>query len=268
VISIVGDGALGADGPDKEHVQVLLIPVEMPDPQGALRRRGRYGWWVGDEGVKLSAVVPDAAAPVPGGTHAIDELIPTLFPDAADLTRVESFAQLALVPSPSLTPGQLQANFHVLTRTHVGSLYSGMLNVNTTAARFWRGVAATYNRHKPADYPALTPVGFGNAMRDGVTGPWTEVDGFLSSVILAGALDQNGGVTPEEFAAVMQPWFTTRSETFRIRAYGEAVNPVEPTRIEAAAWCEAIVERTGGPIPGFGSRFVVTGFRWLGPDDI
>jgi hypothetical protein len=267
-VTIVAEGALGADGADKEHVQVLLVPVEARDATGVPRRQGRYAWWVGDEGVKLSAVLPGTEAAVPGGKHAIDELIATLLPDAPDLVRVESFAQLALVPSPPLTPGQLQANFHVLTRTHAGPAFAGMLNVNTTAARFWRGVAATYNRQKPADYPTLTPTAFGNAMRDTAAGLWTEVEDFLGSTMLADALNQSGGVTPEEFAAVMQPWLATRSDTFRIRAYGEAVNPAESTRVEATAWCEAIVVRTGISLPGFGERFVVTDFRWLGPDDI
>ena len=105
-------------------------------------------------------------------------------------------------------------------------------------------------------------------MRDAIAGLWTEVDDFLASTALAGALDENGGVTVEEFAGVMELWVTTRSDTFRIRAYGEAANRGDPTRLESEARCEAIVERTGGALPGFGRRFVVTAFRWLGPDDI
>ena len=266
-VEIIGDGALGADGADKEHVRVRLVPVEMADSYGIQRRHGRYGWWVGDEGVKLSAVLPDAATPIPSGKHAVDELIPALSPLASGLERIESFAQLALVPSPVLPPGQLQGNFHALTRCHTGLVWSGLLNVNTTSARFWRGVAATYNREKPASDPALVTVGFGNAMRDAGPGLNMEVEDFLTNAALADALDHNGGVTPAQFAGVMQPWLTTRSDTFRIRAYGDAVNAVDWDRVEATARCEAIVERTGGVMPGFGRRFVVTGFRWLGPDD-
>jgi hypothetical protein len=267
-IEIVGAGALGADATDKEHVRVLMVPVEIADRSGTMRRQGRYGWWVGDEGVKLSAVLPATGTPVPGGKHAIDELIPALSPDAANLDRAETYAQLALVPTPALTPGQLQANFHALTRTHAGPDHTGRLNVNTTCARFWRGIAATYNRAKAADAPALTPAGFGQEMADPGMGPWPGVGDFLASAGLAAALAHNGGVKPEEFAAAMAPWLATRSDTFRIRAYGDAVNRVDPDRVEAAAWCEAIVERSAGPLPGFGRRFVVTYFRWLGPDDL
>jgi hypothetical protein len=267
-VTMVGEGALGADGADKEHVQALPVAVEVLDSHGVTRRQGCYAWWVGDEGVKLSAVLPEVGTPAPGGRHAIDELIAALSPEAANLVRVESYSQLALVPSPVLTPGQLQANFHVLTRTHAGPVLSGLLNVNTTAARFWRGVAATYNRLKSVDDPPLATIAFGNDLRDANTAWWVEVEDFLASEVLAEALDQNGGVAPETFAAVMQPWLATRSNTFRIRAYGDAANPSEPARIEAVAWCEAIVERTDGILPGFGGRFMVRAFRWLGPDDI
>jgi hypothetical protein len=64
------------------------------------------------------------------------------------------------------------------------------------------------------------------------------------------------------------PMLTVRSDTFRVRAYGEAVNPADPSSIEALAYCEAIVQRTPEPMPGFGRRFVITHFRWLGPEDI
>jgi hypothetical protein len=267
-VELVGAGALGADGTDKEHVTARWVPIDMVDSFGIRRRMGNYAWWVGDEGVKLSAVLPEAGTPVDAGKHAVDELVPALSPLAPNLGRVKAFAQLALVPTPILTPGQLQSNFHSLTLTHAGPARVGLLNVNTTSARFWRGVAATYNREKSADAPALAPAGFGNAMRDASTGLWIEVDDFLASTTLASALDGNGGVTSEEFSEVMQPWVTTRSDTFRIRACGEAANLADPSRMEAEARCEAIVERTGGPLSHFGRRFIVTAFRWLGPDDI
>jgi len=65
------------------------------------------------------------------------------------------------------------------------------------------------------------------------------------------------------------PLLTVRSDSFRIRAYGEAVNPVDATKIEAVAYCEAIVERTSESAPnGPGRKFIITHFRWLGPDEI
>ena len=67
----------------------------------------------------------------------------------------------------------------------------------------------------------------------------------------------------------MRPWLAVRSDTFRIRAYGDATNPADPARIEATACCEAIVQRGPEQLGAqFGRRFSITTFRWLGPDDI
>lgn len=280
-IALLANGALGADGTDKEHVRVLLIPIMLNSSDGTSFQQGSLAWWVGDEGVKLSAVVPEAESPVPGQKHAVNELIPTLSPTDPDMAWVEAYAQLAYVPATPLTPGQLQSNLHALGRTHYGwsgSLrVAGLLNINSTSARFWRGVGATYNRLRPTDPISISLTTFGNRMRANLVaatatgktagGPFQTVDGFLDSALLATAL-QGSGVTPLEFRDAMQIWLTTRSDTFRIRAYGEALNPADPTRIEATAWCEAIVQRVkDGPSATTG-RFGITYFRWLGPEDI
>lgn len=280
-IALLATGALGADATDKEHVRALLLPVAINNSQGDSVSHGGYAWWVGDEGVKLSAVLPDDEAPVSGGKHAIDELVAALSPDAPNLARAEAYAQLAYVPASPLTPGQLQSNLHALGRTHrrvVGaSLSAGLLNVNSTSARYWRGVGATYNRFRPADPLGITLTTFANRVRDNFVaasspgkpagGPFLTVDAFLDSPLLEAVL-QGGDVSPAEFRDAMQPWLTTRSDTFRIRAYGEAVNPADTTRIESTAYAEAIVQRVPDGLSGFGRRFEITYFRWLGPDDI
>ena len=67
----------------------------------------------------------------------------------------------------------------------------------------------------------------------------------------------------------IRPMLRFRSDTFRIRGYGEALNPADTTRVEAAAQCEAIVQCTTAPAPnGLGNRFVILYFRWLGPADL
>src|SRR5690606_15009639 len=63
-IALLATGALGADATDKEHVKALLMPVAINNAQGDSVSHGGYAWWVGDEGVKLSAVLPDDEAPV------------------------------------------------------------------------------------------------------------------------------------------------------------------------------------------------------------
>jgi hypothetical protein len=77
-----------------------------------------------------------------------------------------------------------------------------------------------------------------------------------------------------------------RSDTFVIRTYGEAVNPLT-SNVEGRAWCEAVVQRfpdyfnktaDGAEVaPGAltsdlnkvnGRRFKVLSFRWLTRSDI
>lgn len=277
-VILAGTGSLGADGVDKEHVRALRVPVR---PFGVME--GNSAWWMADEGVKLSAIIPAESSPAPGSTPAIDELIPSLSSTPASLSRVRASAQLALVPPTPLTPGQLQANFHALTVTHSslapnGARMAGRLNINTTSARFWRGVAATYNRWRPADAAAISTAAFGDAMRDRLPladgsagkplgGPYATVDAFLHGSALDDAMTIAGG-RADEFAAVMRPWLTTRSETFRIRAYGDAVSVADPAKLESVAWCEAIVERIPSAEGEAASRFAVVYFCWLGADDI
>lgn len=280
-IAVLSSGSLGADGADKEHVRVLLVPVLINNAAGSAIRQGSYAWWVGDEGVKLSAVIPAGEAPESGQQHAINELIAALEPSSAKLPRVVAYGQLAMVPDTPLTPGPLQSNFHVLGITHrqpTGpSWVSGRFNVNSTAARYWRGVGATYNRLRPIAPMSVSVTTFGNRIRDNFVlasspgksagGPFLTSEAFLTSPLLITAL-QGSDVTPEQFGDAMRPWFTTRADTFRIRAFGDSTNPADATRVEAQAWCEAIVQRLSSDLPGFGRRFVVIQFRWLGPDDI
>lgn len=80
---------------------------------------------------------------------------------------------------------------------------------------------------------------------------------------------------------------TARSDTFRIRSYGNVINPVSKN-VAAEAWCEAIVQRmpdyvvparnNQGDAPydsptdpvnqRLGRQYEIISFRWLGPDDL
>jgi|GEM_PF-810326 len=88
----------------------------------------------------------------------------------------------------------------------------------------------------------------------------------------------------------MAPFISVRSDTFKIRAYGEATDPTGKI-ITAKAWCEAVVQRvpdyvdsvsnkfsdhigTDSPTPlstinkNFGRKFQIVSFRWLTPQDL
>ena len=92
-------------------------------------------------------------------------------------------------------------------------------------------------------------------------------------------------LTQQDVLTAIAPYLTTRSDTFVIRAYGDAVNPFDATEVVARAYCEALVQRVhqkhrsgpdvpdpmtiAGANPGeFGRQFRVIAFRWMTGDEI
>jgi hypothetical protein len=284
-VALLSVGSLGADATDKEHVRALKLAVEVMSEDGSFRTQGNYAYWIGDEGVKLSAIVNGHTWILPGVPHAINELVPALAVDAPRLANVLTYVQLAFVPASPLTPGPLQSNLHSLTVAHARLSptalglrpLTGAINVNTTAVRLWRGVAATYNLARPGAMLAITTTTFANRMRDGLPlhagagknpgGPFQSAESFHLASLLDEAL-AGSGVSRIDFLEAVGGLFTARSDTLRIRAYGDAVTALTPGEPAAVAYCEAMVQRTTEDLPGFGRRFRVTGFRWLGPGDI
>lgn len=280
----VGNSA-GTDAENREFVFADKLVVTQIQPDVGSVQLGDYAYWVGDEGVKLSAVVPAANAALPGVAPAIDEIIPALSPAAPGLGSVLVFNQLAFVPTTPLSATALAPGIHQLTVTHslvtngAGGpvLQAGFINVNTTSSLLWKGAAGTYNAANSAHPLAITTTTFGNRMRanfvaatgKALNGPFLSPAAFLSgSNLLATALS-GSGVSVAKFTAAVGPLFSVRSDTFRLRAYGDALNPADPTRIEAVAYCEAIVQRTTtAAAGGSGRRFVIVSFRWLTADDI
>lgn len=93
-----------------------------------------------------------------------------------------------------------------------------------------------------------------------------------------------GWLTQADVLQVIGPSLTVRSDTFRIRAYGETLDPTTGETV-ARAWCEAIVQRLPNYVDPsdapelrkddlkpvnfrFGRRFQTVSFRWLSPDEI
>jgi len=81
----------------------------------------------------------------------------------------------------------------------------------------------------------------------------------------------------------LAPLMTVRSDTYTIRAYGEARDA--NNNITARSWCEAVVQRLPDPMPAataggnalqelvkpsspFGRRFGLVSYRWLHPDEV
>ncbi len=285
-VALLSSGALGADGTDKEHVRVRKVPIEEVDPQGERRVTGHYAYWIGDEGVKLS--VGDAGYPQiePTVHPALDEILAGFPLGAPRLSSVLTYEQLAFVPQPALTPGPLQANRHSLTVAHLSltgtpagpQLRAGALNINTTNARVWRAVAATYDRLRPDAPLGITSMTFANRMRNGFTaaashgkdpsGPFLTPEAFAQSTLLAAGL-KGSGVKPQDFTEAMGHLFTARTDTFCLRAYGDATSVLSPAGPPVGvAVAEVFVQRMPDALPGQGRRLLVTRFRWLGAEDL
>ncbi|MCW1915585.1 hypothetical protein OJ996_18515 [Luteolibacter sp. GHJ8] len=92
-----------------------------------------------------------------------------------------------------------------------------------------------------------------------------------------------GYLTQGDILSALGPVVAVRSDTFRIRTYGEALDP--ESKVIARAWCEAVVQRLPDFVDSndapdtatgaltqinqtFGRRFTVTSFRWLGKDEV
>lgn len=92
-------------------------------------------------------------------------------------------------------------------------------------------------------------------------------------------------LTQGDLLMALAPVITVRGDTFRIRSYGES--KAKDGKVEAKAWCEAIVQRMPEyldptEVPElkarelnkdkqnirFGRRFVITSFRWLSPEEV
>ena len=93
-----------------------------------------------------------------------------------------------------------------------------------------------------------------------------------------------GWLTQADVLQVIGPSLSARSDTFRIRTYGESLDPVTG-EVLARARCEAIVQRVPQYIDPsnpdtlrteelneinqkFGRRFRMVSFRWLSSDEV
>lgn len=305
-IALVDVGSVGAPAANSEHVEVGKIALSVVDGFTGLNRvEGNYAYWVGDEGVKTSAYAPSAELALPGvspllasnpSTSATAKLRAALITYAVKLPRIISYEQLGLLPTPDFSPltaSVLQDSFHHATLTayrlvpqSAGVLRrTGVFNLNTNSAISWRGLLETYNTAALGPPIAAAAMGTSSitslpsriannlaaATADGkpANGPFPNVDSFATSTLLSSALSASGsGVTPAELIAGIGPMLTTRSDTFRVRAYGDSVDSVDQATVRARGYAEAIVQRVPAFAPnGLGRRFIITNFRWLGSDD-
>ncbi|RYD23892.1 MAG: hypothetical protein EOP88_02340 [Verrucomicrobiaceae bacterium] len=109
---------------------------------------------------------------------------------------------------------------------------------------------------------------------------------YLNPKAMEGRSDQGaaGYLTQADLLTVLGNAATVRSDTFTIRAYGDARDA--SNKIIAKAWCEAVVQRIPDYVSGedgahvlpadlkseaskmFGRRFQITSFRWVSPSEM
>ncbi|MBC2593999.1 hypothetical protein H5P28_06965 [Ruficoccus amylovorans] len=102
----------------------------------------------------------------------------------------------------------------------------------------------------------------------------------VNAALGAQAAGAPGWLTQADLLKVLGPILSARSDTFTIRAYGEVRNPLTGA-VEAAQWCEALVQRTPVPVNpstananepadknDLGRRFKIVAFRWLDADSV
>ncbi|MBI3884567.1 MAG: hypothetical protein HY302_02385 [Opitutae bacterium] len=278
---------------DEEYVDAGKVPLSVPDASGNFLVVGNYAYWVGDEGCKVSSTVPSRFS----FTGAVTISAPSTPLNIARMTiafqqfdsenakKIVSFEQapnLAYAAGKNLTAANLHDSFHHVTLSHLSvpaagaQLEGGKVNVNTTSVPVWRALFESYN-NAPGAAKFSTAGRLTSAVNTVATGTGKPAKGPFTSIAafgtyLASVLPSAGPPTGVSVMGVLSPMLTVRSDTFRIRAYGDATNPASdpanPT-IESTAYCEAIVQRTPDPAPdGLGRKFVIVYFRWLGPDDV
>lgn len=133
------------------------------------------------------------------------------------------------------------------------------------------------------------------------SGPYHSLAAFLNDGVLARAVEEAGvnaalppsatslpgWMTQADVVTALGPVLAGRSDTFLVRAYGDAVNPVTG-ETQARAWCEAVMQRvpelergTAGPPASaveqaqadatrfpLGRAVVLASFRWLTEADL
>jgi hypothetical protein len=92
-----------------------------------------------------------------------------------------------------------------------------------------------------------------------------------------------GFLTQADLLQFIGPALSARSDTFRIRAYGESLDA--SGKVTARTWCEAVVQRSPRYVDPaddllqtpdklndtnkkFGRRFEIVAFRWLNPEEV
>ncbi|WP_156468780.1 hypothetical protein [Cephaloticoccus capnophilus] len=281
-ITLIGNGTVSAT---RDMARALRVPIADTN--------GGYAFWVGDEGAKAALAILPADSP----------LAPNGAPLVIDPRRdIPSFAHNSPVRAQPFLWNDLRrlvgsTNMKARFRSYTtkaqwvegSALVGGRFNINTSNPISWEAVLRAYENARDPSQPELSaakaqalaerlaanigPKQWANAKPQ--FGPFFSLAAFWDSELVQESLEDAGitTLTQGDLHSILWPMLAVRSDTFRIRAYGDARNPADfanPTAPpQAAAYCEVIVQRTPHPDPlGNGLRFEIVYFRWLGAADI
>jgi len=281
-VTLVGSGTVSAT---RDMARAFRVPIADTN--------GGYAFWIGDEGAKAALAISSLEAPPAsnGNRLVIDPRrdMPAFAHNSP--VRAQPFLWNDLRRLVGST--NMKVRFHSYTaKAHWvegSSLVGGRFNINTSNPISWEAVLRAYEAARDPSQPALSatnaqvlaerlaanigPKEWANAKPR--LGPFFSLAAFWDSELVQDSLDDAGitTLTQDDLRSVLWPMLAVRSDTFRIRAYGDARNAADADDLsappQATAYCEAIVQRTlRSDQLGNGLRFEIVYFRWLGSADI
>jgi len=286
-ITLLGSGTVTA-ARDMARARRVAIPAA----------HGGYAFWIGDEGAKAAlAHAPTDAPLAPNGSPLIIDPrrdMPTFAYDSPVRGQPFFWGDLRRLVGAINMKSRFRSYTAKAHWVAGGALVGGRFNVNTSNPISWEAILRAYETARAADQPAL---GAADAQRLGERiaanigpkqslgkprlGPFFSVAAFWDSGLVQDSLDDAGitDLAQADLQAILWPLLAVRSDTFLIRAYGDAHSPADagdesaesalPPPPRATAYCEAIVQRTPRPAPlAGGLRFEVISFRWLASEEI
>ena len=180
------------------------------------------------------------------------------------------FVNRRLVADSTGLKGVLQAAIDATTTNQASTA------VALPVANYPRDIKDNTNKVAPDPEQQIVYTGAVNAAN---TAPDTTASAASRVSLAPGSLSQ------ADLLTAVGPALAARSDTFRIRAYGDTQSAASGS-IEGRAWCEVIVQRTpdyvatadaSTVLPAsltvannktFGRRFKIISFRWLSPNEI
>lgn len=259
-----------------EQARARRFTIEAALPgESTARPVGRYAYWVSDESLKVSMNVRTDTSPPSGFSSFPVPRTQSVFSSINAATTNDARAKLLAVDQLLLAPlnvngSTLNSLWPAVTASaprlyfpSVGGpqVVPGSFNANSRSAVAWNSYLDTLTL-------SVTTTTAYAAIRDAAR-PFRTVADFQSK------LAANPTVGPANAATIVSrlaPILGVRGDTFLVRGYGDALNAnraaADSDYVSATAFCEAIVQRSAVEAEGYGYRFVVVSFRWLGPDDI